>query len=155
VAASLAALIAGILLAITLARSITRPLGNAVAVARAVRTASSTIRSTFQALTKPAELLSSLDSMQNALREREERDADYRGQILAIGKSQTVAEFGMDGRDPRGQREFPQRDGLLARGIRGQHHSVLVDPARARNRSTARCGTRWRAANSRAASTVA
>ena len=45
----------------------------------------STIRSTPRAATKPAKLLGSLDAMQSALRARDEKDADSRGQIAAIG----------------------------------------------------------------------
>ena len=154
-AASLAALIAGILLAITLARSITRPLGNAVAVARAVKNGQLDNQIDVSGFDETAELLSSLDSMQNALREREERDADNRGQILAIGKSQTVAEFGLDGRILGANENFLHVMGYSLEEIRGQHHNVLVDPAARQTRSTARCGTRWRAVNSRAANTVA
>jgi len=129
VAASLAALIAGILLAITLARSITRPLGNAVAVARAVRNGQLDNQIDVSGFDETAELLRSLDSMQNALREREERDADNRGQILAIGKSQTVAEFGLDGRILGANENFLNVMGYSLEEIRGQHHNVLVDPA--------------------------
>ena len=93
--------------------------------------------------------------MQNALRERDERDADYRGQIAAIGKSQTVAEFGMDGRILDANENFLNVMGYSLDEIRGQHHSVLVDPAARQDPSTARCGTRWRAVNSTAASTGA
>ena len=67
--------------------------------------------------------------MQSALRERDERDADYRGQISAIGKSQTVAEFGMDGRILGANENFLNVMGYALEEIRGQHHSVLVDPA--------------------------
>jgi methyl-accepting chemotaxis protein len=126
---SIATLIAGILLAITLARSITRPLVNAVAVARAVQAGRLDNQIDVSGEDETAELLSSLDSMQNALRERDERDADYRGQIAAIGKSQSVAEFGMDGRILNANENFLNVMGYALEEIRGQHHSVLVDPA--------------------------
>ena len=129
VAASLAALIAGILLAITLARSITRPLGNAVAVARAVKDGQLDNQIDVSGVDETAELLSSLDSMQNALREREERDADYRGQIAG---DRQVADRGRvrHGRRILGANEnFLHVMGYTLEEIRGQHHSVLVDPA--------------------------
>ena len=129
VAASIAALIAGILLAITLARSITRPLRNAVAVAKAVRDGQLDNQIDVTGEDETGELLSSLDAMQSALRERDQRDADYRGQIAAIGKSQTVAEFGMDGRILNANENFLNVMGYSLDEIRGQHHSVLVDPA--------------------------
>ena len=133
VAASVAALIAGILLAMKLARSITGPLRNAVAVAKAVREGQLDNRIDITGEDETGELLSSLDSMQNALRERDERDADYRGQISAIGKSQTVAEFGMDGRIQSANENFLNVMGYSLEEIRGQHHSVLVDPAARQN----------------------
>jgi methyl-accepting chemotaxis protein len=129
VVASVAALIAGILLAISLARSITRPLGNAVAVARAVKDGQLDNQIDGSGEDETAELLSSLDAMQTALRERDERDADYRGQIAAIGKSQTVAEFAMDGRILGANENFLNVMGYTLEEIRGQHHSVLMDPA--------------------------
>ncbi|HEU5137818.1 MAG TPA: PAS domain-containing protein, partial [Steroidobacteraceae bacterium] len=128
-AASIAALIAGILLAITLARSITRPLKNAVAVARAVKEGQLDNHIDVSGEDETGELLSSLDAMQGALRERDERDADYRGLIAAIGKSQTVAEFDMDGRVLNANENFLDVMGYSLEEIRGQHHSVLLDAA--------------------------
>jgi len=131
--ASIAALIAGILLAITLARSITSPLRNAVAVARAVKDGQLDNQIDVTAEDETGELMSSLDAMQSALRERDERDADYRGQISAIGKSQTVAEFGMDGRLLNANDNFLNVMGYTLEEIRGQHHSVLVEAASRHN----------------------
>jgi methyl-accepting chemotaxis protein len=128
-AASIAALIAGILLAITLARSITRPLKNAVAVAKAVKAGQLDNQIEVTGEDETGELLTSLDAMQSALRERDERDADYRGQIAAIGKSQTVAEFGLDGRVLDANENFLNVMGYSLEEIRGQHHSALVDAA--------------------------
>jgi len=127
IAASVAALIAGILLAIVLARSITRPLGNAVEIAKAVKAGQLDNQIDVSGEDETAELLSSLDAMQSALRERDERDADYRGQIAAIGKSQTVAEFGLDGRILSANENFLNVMGYTLDEIRGQHHSVLVE----------------------------
>ncbi len=133
VSASVAALIVGILLAITLARGITRPLRNAVAIAKAVKAGQLDNQIDVSGEDETAELLSSLDAMQSALRERDERDADYRGQIAAIGKSQTVAEFGMDGRILNANENFLNVMGYALDEIRGQHHSVLVDPTSRQN----------------------
>ena len=133
VSASVAALIVGILLAITLARGITRPLRNAVAIAKAVKAGQLDNQIDVSGEDETSELLSSLDAMQIALRERDERDADYRGQIAAIGKSQTVAEFGMDGRILNANENFLNVMGYALDEIRGQHHSVLVDPTSRQN----------------------
>jgi methyl-accepting chemotaxis protein len=140
IGASVATLIAGILLAITLARSITRPLGNAVAVARAVKAGQLDNLIDVSGEDETSELLHSLDAMQSALRERDERDADYRGQIAAIGKSQTVAEFGMDGRILDANENFLSVMGYTLDELRGQHHSVLLDPA---SRQTAGYRALW------------
>ncbi len=59
-----------------------------------------------------------------------------RGQIEAIGKSQAVIEFNMDGTIVDGQRQFPQRVGYTLDEIKGQHHSMFVDPIGARQRRT-------------------
>ena len=56
--------------------------------------------------------------------------ADLAGQIAAIGKSQAVIEFNMDGTIMRRQPELPQ-DASATRWTRssGRHHSMFVDPA--------------------------
>ena len=74
--------------------------------------------------------------------QRDEQDADYRGQIAAIGKSQTVIEFGMDGRIREVNENFLNVMGYTLEEIRGKHHSMLVDPASRQAPSTARSGTR-------------
>jgi methyl-accepting chemotaxis protein len=104
-----------------------------VAVAKAVQEGQLDNQIDVTGEDETAELLTSLDSMQNALRERDQRDADYRGQIAAIGKSQTVAEFGMDGRILNANENFLNVMGYSLEEIRGQHHSVLVDPAARQN----------------------
>jgi methyl-accepting chemotaxis protein len=43
-------------------------------------------------------VLASLDAMQSALRARDDKDADSRGQIAAIGKAQAVIEFDLEGK---------------------------------------------------------
>ena len=53
--------------------------------------------------------------------------ADWSGQIAAIGKAQAVIEFGMDGKVLGRQRQLPERAGLHAAEIKGQHHSMFVD----------------------------
>jgi methyl-accepting chemotaxis protein len=124
-----AAVMFGIGLAILLARSIVRPLRRAVSVAESIRDGNLRNSIETSGSDETSKLLGSLDVMQSALRERDERDADYRGQISAIGKSQTVAEFGMDGRILGVNENFLNVMGYALEEIRGQHHSVLVDPA--------------------------
>jgi len=123
------ALLLGIGLAVFLARGIARPLGNAVDVAVAIRDGklNNAIESGGQDET--GQLLDSLDAMQSALRARDEKDADSRGKIAAIGKSQTVAEFAMDGTVLDANENFQRVMGYSLAEIKGQRHTMFVDSA--------------------------
>jgi methyl-accepting chemotaxis protein len=54
---------------------------------------------------------------------------DLAGQIAAIGKSQAVIEFGMDGIVLTANENFLQALGYSLGEIKGRHHSVFVDPS--------------------------
>ncbi|MBK6716914.1 MAG: PAS domain S-box protein [Burkholderiales bacterium] len=55
--------------------------------------------------------------------------ADYSGQLAAIGKSQAVIEFGLDGKVLTANENFLKTLGYSLPEIQGQHHSLFVDPA--------------------------
>ena len=55
--------------------------------------------------------------------------ADLRGQLAAIGKSQAVIEFSLDGRILNANENFLLATGYSLDEVRGQHHSMFVDPA--------------------------
>jgi methyl-accepting chemotaxis protein len=55
--------------------------------------------------------------------------ADLAGQISAIGKSQAVIEFNMDGTIIGANQNFLKTVGYALDEIRGRHHSMFVDPA--------------------------
>jgi len=57
------------------------------------------------------------------------RNADYLGQISAIGKSQAVIEFNMDGTIIQANDNFLNTVGYTAQELTGQHHSMFVEPA--------------------------
>lgn len=57
------------------------------------------------------------------------RTADLAGQIAAIGKSQAVIEFDMDGTVRTANDNFLQALGYSLGDIQGHHHSMFVDPA--------------------------
>jgi len=61
--------------------------------------------------------------------EQKLRNADLSGQIDAIGKSQAVIEFNLDGSILTANRNFQQALGYSLSEITGQHHSLFVDPA--------------------------
>ncbi len=54
--------------------------------------------------------------------------ADYEGQIDAIGKSQAVIEFTMDGMITSANDNFLNTLGYSIEEIKGQHHSLFVEP---------------------------
>src|SRR5947207_3430161 len=57
------------------------------------------------------------------------RNADLAGQMAAIGKSQAVIEFNMDGTIITANGNFLNAVGYLLAEIKGQHHSMFVDPS--------------------------
>ena len=57
------------------------------------------------------------------------RNADHEAQIGAIGKAQAVIEFSMDGRILNANENFLKTLGYTLDEIKGQHHSIFVDPA--------------------------
>ena len=59
--------------------------------------------------------------------ERKIRDADTRGQIEAIGKSQAVIEFNLDGTIITANENFLATLGYRLDEIQGRHHSMFVD----------------------------
>ncbi|WNV11694.1 PAS domain-containing methyl-accepting chemotaxis protein [Tardiphaga sp. 709] len=61
--------------------------------------------------------------------EQKLQTVDLAGQIAAIGKSQAVIEFGMDGIVLTANENFLQALGYSLEEIKGRHHSVFVDPS--------------------------
>jgi methyl-accepting chemotaxis protein len=59
------------------------------------------------------------------------RNADFEGQIAAIGKAQGVIEFTLDGRILTANDAFLRGMGYQLADVKGQHHSQFVDPATA------------------------
>jgi methyl-accepting chemotaxis protein len=61
--------------------------------------------------------------------EQKLRNADFSGQISAIGKSQAVIEFNMDGTIITANDNFLTAVGYTLAEIKGQHHSIFVEPS--------------------------
>ncbi len=57
------------------------------------------------------------------------QNADYMGQVAAIGKSQAVIEFNMDGTVLTANDNFLKALGYTQDEIKGRHHSMFVDEA--------------------------
>ncbi len=60
-------------------------------------------------------------------------NADFRGQIEAISKSQAVIEFGLDGTIAAANENFLETMGYRADEIQGRKHSMFVEPELARS----------------------
>jgi methyl-accepting chemotaxis protein len=60
--------------------------------------------------------------------EQKLRNANYEGQIAAIGKSQAIIEFNMDGTIIGANDNFLTTMGYTLTEIRGQHHSMFAPP---------------------------
>ncbi|MDR3375915.1 MAG: PAS domain S-box protein [Ancalomicrobiaceae bacterium] len=56
-------------------------------------------------------------------------NANFAGQLAAIGKAQAVIEFGLDGKVLTANQNFLDAVGYSLSEIVGQHHSMFVDPA--------------------------
>jgi len=65
--------------------------------------------------------------------EAKRRNADYQGQIAALGKSQAVIEFDLAGHILSANRNFLDAMGYAAEEVQGRHHSLFVDPEFARS----------------------
>jgi methyl-accepting chemotaxis protein len=59
--------------------------------------------------------------------QEKQRNADFSGQIEAIGKSQAVIEFNLDGTIIKANENFCNAVGYSLEEIRGQHHSIFVE----------------------------
>jgi len=62
------------------------------------------------------------------LRQKEALNADYTSQIEAIGKSQAVIEFNMDGTIIQANDNFLNTVGYSLEEIQGKHHHLFVEP---------------------------
>ena len=73
-------------------------------------------------------MTSALGHLLTALTDFEVQAADFAGQISAIGKSQAVIEFNLDGTIASANDNFLQTLGYSLVEIQGKHHSMFVDP---------------------------
>ncbi len=56
-------------------------------------------------------------------------NANFEGQLAAIGKAQAVIEFGLDGKILTANENFLNTLGYSLEEIRGQHHSMFIEPS--------------------------
>ena len=124
-----AALLLGMVLAVLLAKGIVGPLSRAVNVAEAIRDGKLDNAIDKSGKDETGRLMESLDAMQGALRVRDEKDADYRGQIAAINRAQAVIEFGMDGVVHAVNDNFAAVMGYAREEVVGKHHRMFAEPS--------------------------
>ncbi len=142
----LAAIVATIFVSIAgywLASGITRPLQKAVAALNQVSHGDLThtleVRRTdevgrmTEALNRTVEgLRTALDAEKvdwNVVGKQREKNADFAGQIAAIGKMQATIEFNLDGTIVTANENFLSTVGYSLDEIRGKHHEMFVEPS--------------------------
>jgi len=120
-----ASLILGVLFCLIITRSITRPLRRALDVSGAI--AAGRFDNVVEAGTRDetGELLGSLGTMQEKLREAE---LNAKGQLAMIGQMQAVAEYGPDGRLQVANENFLRIFGVAAGDVIGRTHEQFVAP---------------------------
>ncbi|MEI6730312.1 MAG: PAS domain-containing protein, partial [Pseudomonadota bacterium] len=119
---SFALLLLGSLLSIVVIRSITKPLKKDVEISDGL--ARGDYKMQIDDIDRKDELgllAVSLNSIKNTI-------ADYSGQLAAIGKSQAVIEFNLDGTIITANHNFLTALGYTLEEIKGKHHSMFVEP---------------------------
>jgi len=119
---SFALLLLGSLLSIVVIRSITKPLKKDVEISDGL--ARGDYKMQIDDIYRKDELgllAVSLNSIKNTI-------ADYSGQLAAIGKSQAIIEFNLDGTIITANHNFLTTVGYSLEEIKGKHHSMFVEP---------------------------
>lgn len=118
---SLSLMIGGFALAWIVVRGITRPLGKAVHISDALSQGNYAVE--IDALARKDEI----GKLAQSLNKIKSTVVDYAGQIEAIGKSQAVISFTMDGHIIDANPNFLATLGYTLEEIKGKHHSMFVE----------------------------
>jgi methyl-accepting chemotaxis protein len=78
-------------------------------------------------------MASSLNGLLDALTQFERQASDFEGQIAAIGKSQAVIEFNLDGTIIKANENFLTCLGYSLEEIKGHHHRMFCEPSYAQS----------------------
>ena len=127
-------------LAMLITRAIVTPLKQVIAHFAELRQGNFTGAIDVRSTNEFGQVLSALKTMQDALLQNELNATKAKGQIAAIGKSQAVIEFDMDGTILAANDNFLRTMGYSFADIKDQHHSMFVDAA---NRSSPAYGEFW------------
>jgi methyl-accepting chemotaxis protein len=123
---SLLCVAAGVVLCVFAARSITRPILRAIEIARAIAGGKFDNPIDASGSDETAQLLSALEVMQAEMLRNE---LNAKGQMAAVSRAQAVIEFGLDGKVLTANDNFLRTFGYGLEEIKGQHHSLFVEPA--------------------------
>jgi len=115
-----------VLLGFLVTRSIVRPISQAVEAAESIAGGNLNNNLDTNLKDEAGSLLNALSDMQQGLRENAERNADYQGQLDAIGKVMAVIEFDLDGTILTANDNFLAALGYSMAEIDGKHHSLFV-----------------------------
>jgi methyl-accepting chemotaxis protein len=125
---SLGAVAVACLLAFLLARGIRNPLAEVIAHFHEIREGNFKGEIEITSQDEIGQVLSELKTTQRTLLDASIKAADYQSQIEAIGKTQAVIEFAMDGTVRTANDNFLNALGYRLEDIKGQHHSLFVEP---------------------------
>ncbi len=123
------AAMAGAALAFWITRGLSRHVGEALKLAKAIGEGRLDNVIDSSGKSETGQLLAAFGTMQDNLRQRDRVDADFRGQIAAVGKAQAVIEFALDGTVLSANPNFCTALGYPLEEISGKHHRMFVDPA--------------------------
>jgi methyl-accepting chemotaxis protein len=115
------------------ARSISNIVSQVAASLEAAANRDYTVKVTKSTGGDMGRLITSTNSLLDTLSDFEKQASDYEGQIAAIGKSQAVIAFDMDGKVLSANDNFLSALGYTLEEIQGQHHSVFCEPALVRS----------------------
>jgi methyl-accepting chemotaxis protein len=121
----LVALLVGVCMAVALGRAIRRPLEDVIGVFRSICAGKLDNPIDTSRRDEIGVVQTSLADMQRQLRKLV---AENQGQLAAIDKAQAVIEFELDGTIRSANERFLQAVGYSLAEIRGQHHSLFVEP---------------------------
>jgi methyl-accepting chemotaxis protein len=126
---SLGAVAVACLLAFLIARGIRNPLAQVIAHFQEIRRGNFKGRIEVTSKDEIGQVLAELQTTQQTLLDASIKAADYQGQIEAIGKTQAVVEFEMDGTVRSANDNFLHALGYRLEDIQGGHHSMFVEPS--------------------------
>ena len=132
-ATSLALTAAGLVLigafVLLVMRSINHPLGQAVRVAEAIAAGDLTQQFKISGKDEVTRVGTALNATIESLNSAAAKNADFSAQIAAIGASQAVVEFNLDGTVLTANDNVLNLLGYRLEEIKGKHHSMLVPPS--------------------------